>query len=93
MELLNWIFVCFGITTIITLSKLFEPLRQRIKEYSAFFGEMVICNLCMSFWVGLAISFFYYSPTGNIFFDACLASGSCWFLYCITWFMALRYGI
>jgi hypothetical protein len=92
MSLLSWVFVCFGITTIITLSKLFEPLRQRVKERSNFFGEMIVCNLCMSFWVGFIVSLCYYSPTNNMFFDACLASGSCWLLYCITWFTALRYG-
>ncbi len=93
MNLLCWMLVSFGMTTIITLSKLFEPIRVRIKEKNNFFGEMVNCNLCMGFWVGLILSSTYYSPTGNMFFDACLSSAACWFLYCITWFMALRYGV
>jgi len=43
--------------------------------------------------VGVFLSLAYYSPTGNIFFDACVASACCWLLYCATWFLTLRFGV
>lgn len=46
-----------GATLIITSSKLFQPLRELITKHSIFFGELIQCEQCTGFWVGLGFSF------------------------------------
>ena len=93
MEFLLWILVSFGITTILSISKIFKPVREYVKNKSAFWGDMLACSMCTGFWVGAFLCITYFSPTGNILFDACLSSASCWLLYCLTWFTTLRFGV
>lgn len=93
MDFIYWILVSFGITTIISTSKIFKPVRKFIGDRSRFLGELLSCSMCTGFWVGVFLSLTYYSPTGNIFFDACVSSACCWLLYCATWFLTLRFGV
>jgi len=93
MNLAVWSLVAFGITTIISISKIFKPVREWVSERNQFISDMIACSMCLGFWVGILLSLTLYSPTGNFFFDACLSSAVCWILYCITWFFALRYNI
>lgn len=41
-----------GITIIITSSKIFENIRNRISEMSTTLGELVNCPMCTGFWTG-----------------------------------------
>ena len=41
---------------ILTMSSLFEPVRDFIESKSEFLGELVSCPMCLGFWVGLTIS-------------------------------------
>ena len=93
MDFLYWVLASFGITTIISVSKIFKPVREFIGAKSKFLGELLACSMCTGFWVGVFLSLAYYSPTGNIFFDACVACACCWLLYCATWFLTLRFGV
>ena len=93
MDLLCWILVSFGITTILSISKIFRPVREYVGNKSTFLGEMLACSMCMGFWVGAFLCIAYFSPTGNILFDACLSSATCWLLYGLTWFTTLRFGV
>ena len=92
MNILLWILVSFGITTIISVSKLFEPIRNFVTKKSPPLGGFLGCSMCMGFWAGILLSSQYFSPTGNMFFDGCLSCATCWLLYCATWIMALRFG-
>ena len=93
MNFIYWSLVAFGITTIVSISKIFKPARTFIGTKSPFMGDLLACSMCTGFWVGGFLSVTYFSPTGNIFFDACLSSASCWLLYCLTWFTTLRFGV
>jgi hypothetical protein len=93
MHFIYWILVSFGITTIVAISKIFEPLRRFIARKNTFLGNLLPCTMCLGFWTGIFLSLTYFSPTGNIFFDACLSSACCWLLYCFTWFTTLRFGV
>ena len=93
MDFLLWVLVAFGMTEIITLSKIFKPVREFTEEKIPFLGDMLACSMCTSFWVGGFLSLTYLSPTNNIFFDACLATACVWLLHCYTYYTALRYGV
>lgn len=71
---MNWItltyfvFICYGITSIVVQSKLFKPLREIIKTKSNFFGSLLSCMMCFSFWVGLfVVPVLAFSPTAILF--------------------------
>lgn len=81
MELVIWILVSFGLTAIISISRLFRPIQN--------LGTFFRCPQCIGFWVGLGLAYGWKSITGNIFLDACLSSGVCLFLHTIMWKMAL----
>ena len=93
MNFLFWVLIAFGITEIITLSKIFKSTRERAKQKYPFLGDMLACSMCTSFWVGAFLSLVYFSPTNNIFFDACLATACVWLLHCYTFYTAIRYGV
>ena len=88
LDLLLFCLVAFGITNIITISKMGTSWRDRATKINAKLGELFHCPMCMGFWVGLGLSF-WNSPTGFFFFDAVLGSAAAWLLYCITWKLAL----
>jgi hypothetical protein len=46
-----------GLTTIITMSQIFRPIREWITKKSLFFGRLISCSLCTGTWAGL--SFFF----------------------------------
>ncbi|OLC58822.1 MAG: hypothetical protein AUH85_00010 [Chloroflexi bacterium 13_1_40CM_4_68_4] len=57
--LTRWILLaaaCNQITTIVTESLLFKPVRERIAERSSYLGELVSCHLCFGTWVGIALA-------------------------------------
>ena len=93
MDLIYWILVSFGLTTIVSISKIFKPVRAWVGARSSFLGELLACSMCTGFWAGVFLSLTYFSPTGNILFDACLSCASCWLLYCLTWYTTLRFGV
>jgi len=97
--LFQWLLAVFGVTIIITISKIFLPIRaafltQEIYEDPSphFFrkirkwiGELLHCAMCMGFWVGMGAGYFWLSPTQNIFIDGILGSAFSWLLYTNLW--------
>lgn len=86
MEFLNLILIVYGISAIVTISKIFEPLRDFTEKYSPkFWSYLTSCMQCLPFWVGVFVSFVLESPVKvenemfpsflNIFFTY-LLSGS-----------------
>jgi hypothetical protein len=68
LGLIYFIFICYGITSIVVQSKLFKPLRETIKNKSYFFGSLLNCMMCFGFWVGLfVVPVLSFSPTAILF--------------------------
>tara|TARA_R100001086_G_scaffold247446_2_gene181753 strand:- start:3132 stop:3500 length:369 start_codon:yes stop_codon:yes gene_type:complete len=80
LDIFLWIFCVAGLTTIITSSSIFLPIREFVSRRSNFFGELLQCYICSSFWISLALSLLYTSPTNNIFLDAVFGTGVVWLL-------------
>lgn len=47
MNFLLFILICYGMTQIITLGKIFEPIRPKHHFFH--------CPMCIGFWVGLVV--------------------------------------
>ena len=58
----------FGLSNITVYSTLFEPIRIKITEKSNFFGKLINCIMCFSFWSGVFLSLVY-SPSNALFFE------------------------
>ncbi len=62
-----------AVTTTITSSSLFEPLRQLVARHNERLGELLACDLCTSTWVGGVIAALSVSWLGWTGWDAVLA--------------------
>ena len=95
MKLIIFCLVCFGMTNIITMSRLFKLVRDRFERLSKKAGIFIKCPMCVGFWVGLLWSLLEFGPVSrglwnfkfeisffiNLFADACISSGISWILY------------
>ena len=50
---------CNQITTIVTESLLFRPVRERIARRSTYAGELVSCHLCFGTWTGFVLALLF----------------------------------
>jgi len=82
-DLIIWILVCYGITSIVTGSIIMEPVRAKAWKVHKKLGELLTCPLCFGFWAGLFVSLLWLSPTNNLFLDCFISSGTCWLIH--TW--------
>lgn len=104
LTLLLFSLITFGLTTIITISKIGYFWRELAEKTHKKLGELFRCPMCMGFWVGLGLSF-WISPTEHLFLpkgessfaiirqlllDGILGSSVSWLLYCVTWKLALK---
>ena len=92
-DLLVWILVCYGITNVVTGSTIMAPVRQKSQKIHKKLGELLECPMCFGFWVGVAVSLLWASPTGlgesvflgpvwyHYILDGFLASGTCWLFH------------
>lgn len=90
-----WVFMAYGMTSIIVWGSIFEGLRNWIKKHSKFFGDLISCTLCTSTWVGFFMSIFLGSLSHyvfdtyyiiNIFFDGMFTAGFVWAINAIIEF-------
>lgn len=76
---LFWILACISITNIITGSSILKNFRKFIiinKNVPIFFKEMISCNQCTGFWVGVFMYIllsFVYKMDQNIFISIFLS--------------------
>lgn len=54
-HLFVWFLVVWGVTSILTRSRLLRPFRDRLPP-STLLGDLVRCDQCMGLWVGLSLS-------------------------------------
>lgn len=74
MILFLFVLIGFGITTIITKSTIFEPLRDRLDNggdslSENFWGLLIVCPMCVGFWIGVLESFIFGSFSYQAFFS------------------------
>lgn len=81
--MISFALVAFGITWIITQSKIFEKFRDRFDETQGF-GMLINCPVCTGFWIGMILDLLWYSPMTNVFLSGCYASAVILLLYVIV---------
>lgn len=93
--LIFWMFVAYGMTSILVWGSIFEKPRQIIKDKSKFLGDLISCTLCTSTWVGFLMSFllgglcekiFYCNYFIGLFFDGMFTAGCVWSINSIVEF-------
>lgn len=84
-----WIFMAYGMTSILVWGSIFERQREWIKRKSTFLGDLISCTLCTSTWVGFFLSittggiselFWDINVIFSIFVDGMFTAGSVWAL-------------
>jgi glucan phosphoethanolaminetransferase (alkaline phosphatase superfamily) len=92
-----WIFIAYGMTSILVWGSIFENQRVWIKKHSKFFGDLISCTLCTATWVGFFMSIVIGHlsktiATDNlptlvwIFFDGMFTAGAVWAINTIVEF-------
>lgn len=90
-----WIFMAYGMTSVLVWGSIFEKQREWIKNKSKFFGDLVSCTLCTSTWVGFFMSLVLGGLSESllginwilsIFFDGMFTAGAVWALNAIIEF-------
>ena len=59
VEFLSFTLGCTGITVIIVLSHLLEPIREFISNKSSVLNKLITCTMCTGFWVGAICSIWF----------------------------------
>jgi hypothetical protein len=95
--LIIWFIVGFGITTIITKSDIFEPLRNYLDNggesvKSNFWGILINCPMCVGFWIGIIQSFVLFPFTYNTFFMSENSDLGTFYEICFTLFCKISDG-
>ena len=84
IKLLLFSIISFGITTIVTQSKIFGWLREWAENVTPYWSSLVRCPLCFGFHCGWFLSLVLFSPTATFiggsflvttFLDACFSAG------------------
>ena len=85
IDLILFSLISYGITTIVTQSKIFGWLREWAEGVSPYWSSLVKCPLCFGFHCGWFLSLVLFSPVGymwgieilaqKLFFDACFSAG------------------
>lgn len=87
VPVLVWVFVSYGMTSILVWGSIFENFRNWIKKKSKFFGDLISCTLCTSTWIGFFLSislgsvvatFFDTYTILYVFFDGMFSAGAVW---------------
>ena len=84
MNLLLWILVAYGVSTVITQGSITWKLRNAVSQISGYLGQWINCPMCFGFWVGVLLSYTYSSPTGQPWYDGFLASGTTWIIHTLV---------
>jgi hypothetical protein len=83
--MLAWALTVVGLTTIITQSRLFAPIRRAVEFKIG--SKFLYCPMCIGFWVGLGLSFFQFGCCSTRYWllthlaDGCASSGANWIVY------------
>jgi len=93
MEFLIWSFTVFGLTNILSISKIFAPVRYKLlyskKTVLIKLGQLLNCTMCTGFWVGIFLHIIGLPVTWLFLLDGFAASGVCWLLHAICYHLCL----
>ena len=65
---------CIGITHIIVLSSIFEPIRNFLSQNIPPLGKLISCTMCTGFWVGVFFGgYFGFSALQIILFGGAIS--------------------
>ena len=88
VEFLVFLLACFGVTNIITISRLFARARRKLAEDSVWAGHWIRCPMCVGVPVGIAwrLTGLGWGPPTlpwpiDLFLAGTVSSGWCWVLY------------
>lgn len=94
MTFLIWFFTMYGIVNGVINSTLIQPTVYKLlasqNKAINYIGQLLWCPMCLGFWVGGFLGYFWISPTNIFLFgylplaDAFIGSGLCWFAHCIA---------
>lgn len=89
MNLLLFILVSYGVTSILVHGSIFSSLRMFVfRRFRQPWNSFFMCPLCVGFWAGLLVSLTGMLPvTGFFFYDGCIAAGVA---HMITTFFAAK---
>lgn len=80
-NLIVWILAVFGATNGIAFSSLLQGFRTWAGAKWALLGKLLVCPMCLGFWLGGIASLTVHSPSGNFVADAFLGSCTSWIIY------------
>ena len=90
LEFLLFLLACFGVTNILTISRLFAGARRKLAEASDWAGHWIRCPMCVGVPVGIAwrlAGLGWGVPTLpwpiDLFAAGAISSGWCWALYVV----------
>lgn len=82
-ELVVWLLATYGMTIILSMSKIFRPIRIQVAHLNPTLGELVSCSMCCGFWIGAGISILGCQVV-NPLLDGCIVSGFSWLFSSIS---------
>ena len=95
--LLMFILFCYGIAATLAVGKIFQPVREWVKERSEWGYKFIKCPMCLSFWIGLITTQILsgypdlmYIPTPIHFYNAFIAVAGSFILHALVWRLALK---
>ena len=50
VNFITWVFVLIGLTSIVSMSGIFIPIRQKVYKLNPFLGQLISCPMCFGFW-------------------------------------------
>lgn len=87
LELILISMVTASISFTVTESKLFEAVRNFIRQKSVFFGELISCGYCLGYWIAFVIVVIYdFNVFNNILFIDYFFTG-----LIIAWLSAIQW--
>jgi hypothetical protein len=99
-----WFLTVYGVTLVVTESKLFAPVRAAAAARVAWLGTLLACPMCFGFWCGAALSLGGWSPSAAVvpawprllraLADGAAAAGAAWALAALVGLLLeIRYSL
>ena len=88
-----WLLLVYGITLILTGSRITEPVRRFVSKKIPGSCYFVQCPMCVGWWIGLGLALleprigpltmFGWPRWGQALGEACMASAACWVVHVV----------
>lgn len=67
LKTLIYFFICYGLANFFSYFNMAKPIREFMSTKSNFFGHLINCIYCCSFWIALLMSLVVFSPVNMLF--------------------------